>query len=352
MGIEIESVSKHFGSFAAIDQVSLEVKTGSLVALLGPSGSGKSTLLRIIAGLESPDHGRIFLTGRDATHASVQERQIGFVFQHYALFKHLTVRQNIAFGLEIAKWPPDRIKHRVEELLKLIQLRELGGRYPSQLSGGQRQRVALARALATEPKVLLLDEPFGALDAKVRKELRNWLRRLHDEVHVTTVFVTHDQEEAMEVADELVVMNRGRVEQVGSPAEIYDRPATSFVMGFIGPVNVLFNHTGLLQSAGLPADQPHVFLRPHDVVVDTVPRDRTLAARVERIIHLGWEVQAELLLEDGQPLMVYLEREQFDQLNLEFRQQVYVQAKEERVFAFDAVDGWLHEAKQLSRDHR
>jgi sulfate transport system ATP-binding protein len=352
VGIEIESVSKHFGNFAAVDQVSLNIKTGSLVALLGPSGSGKSTLLRIIAGLELPDHGRIFLTGRDATHASVQERQIGFVFQHYALFKHLTVRQNIAFGLEIAKWPPDRIKHRVEELLKLIQLRELGERYPSQLSGGQRQRVALARALATEPKVLLLDEPFGALDAKVRKELRNWLRRLHDEVHVTTVFVTHDQEEAMEVADELVVMNRGRVEQVGSPAEIYDRPATPFVMGFIGPVNVLFNHTGLLQNAGLPSDRPHVFLRPHDVVVDTAPRDRTLPARVERIIHLGWEVQAELLLEDGQPLMVYLEREHFDRLNLEFRQQVYIKAKEERVFAFDGADSWLNEGKQLSRDRR
>ena len=235
MGIAVENVSKRFGSFQAVDRVSLEIGSGSLVALLGPSGSGKSTLLRLISGLETPDSGRIWLTGTEATTQSVQERNIGFVFQHYALFKHLTVRQNIAFGLEIRKAPADKVKKKVGELLDLVQLSGLGERYPSQLSGGQRQRVALARALAVEPKVLLLDEPFGALDAKVRKDLRAWLRRLHDEVHVTTVFVTHDQEEAMEVSDKIVVMNKGQVEQVGTPAEIYDRPANAFVMSFIGP---------------------------------------------------------------------------------------------------------------------
>ena len=239
MGIIVENVSKKFGSFQAVDGVNLEIKSGSLVALLGPSGSGKSTLLRLIAGLEMPDSGKIWLTGTDATAQSVQERNIGFVFQHYALFKHLTVRQNIAFGLEIRKASKAKIKTRVNELLELIQLMGLGDRYPSQLSGGQRQRVALARALAVQPQVLLLDEPFGALDAKVRKDLRAWLRRLHNEVHVTTVFVTHDQEEAMEVADEIVVMNKGNIEQIGSPAQIYDHPATAFVMSFIGPVNVL-----------------------------------------------------------------------------------------------------------------
>ncbi|MFM8005813.1 MAG: sulfate/molybdate ABC transporter ATP-binding protein, partial [Dolichospermum sp.] len=216
---------------------------------LGPSGSGKSTLLRLISGLEMPDTGKIILTGKDATYQSVQERNIGFVFQHYALFKHLTVRKNIAFGLEIRKAPQKKIQGKVEQLLELVQLSGLGDRYPSQLSGGQRQRVALARALAVEPNVLLLDEPFGALDAKVRKDLRAWLRRLHDEVHVTTVFVTHDQEEAMEVADELVVMNKGKVEQVGTPAEIYDHPASAFVMSFIGPVNVLPSSAKIFQSS-------------------------------------------------------------------------------------------------------
>lgn len=343
MGITVEAVSKRFGDFVAIDQVDIEIKTGSLVALLGPSGSGKSTLLRIIAGLERPDSGRILLTGRDATHTSVQERQVGFVFQHYALFKHLTVRQNIAFGLEIAKWPKVRVKRRVEELLELVQLSGLGDRYPSQLSGGQRQRVALARSLAIQPQVLLLDEPFGALDAKVRKELRDWLRRLHDEVNVTTVFVTHDQEEAMEVADELVVMNQGRVEQVGTPAEIYDRPTTPFVMSFIGPVNVLSNTSGLFNgsqthSSQRSSMQSKVFFRPHDVVVETASQHGCFPAVVARIIHLGWEVQLELLLEDGQRLTVYLERERFDQLNLQFQQQVYIKAKEIRAFALENSD--------------
>ena len=332
MGIVIENVSKHFGSFQAVDDVSLEIKFGSLVALLGPSGSGKSTLLRLIAGLEMPDSGRILLTGKDATNQSVQERNIGFVFQHYALFKHMTVRQNIAFGLEIRKGAKGKTKGRVEELLELVQLSGLGDRYPSQLSGGQRQRVALARALAVEPKVLLLDEPFGALDAKVRKDLRAWLRRLHDEVHVTTVFVTHDQEEAMEVSDEIVVMNKGRVEQVGTPAEIYDHPASAFVMSFIGPVNVLPSTSRMFEGNGFESAQPEIFLRPHDILVQREPNGTTVAARVSRLIHLGWEVQAELTLDDGQVLTAHLTRERFDQLKLEPQERVYVKPKDAKSF--------------------
>ncbi|MGG6295319.1 sulfate/molybdate ABC transporter ATP-binding protein [Leptolyngbya sp. AN02str] len=332
MGIVAQDVSKQFGSFKALDQVNLEIKTGSLVALLGPSGSGKSTLLRLIAGLERPDTGRIFLTGRDATYQSVQERNIGFVFQHYALFKHLTVRKNIAFGLEIRKTDPKRIRNRVEELLELVQLKGLGDRYPSQLSGGQRQRVALARALAVEPKVLLLDEPFGALDAKVRKDLRAWLRRLHDEVHVTTVFVTHDQEEAMEVADELVVMSNGKVEQVGTPAEIYDNPASAFVMSFIGPVNVLPSTSNIFQGNGFDSPHPEVFLRPQDVVIEVQPNGTTVPARVSRLIHLGWEIQAELTLDDGQVVNAHLTRDRYDELKLEPNQRVYVKPKGAKAF--------------------
>lgn len=332
MSIIVDNVSKQFGGFQAVDRVNLEVKFGSLVALLGPSGSGKSTLLRLIAGLEMPDEGKILLTGEDATHQKVQDRGIGFVFQHYALFKHLTVRQNIAFGLEIRKAPRNKTKNRVEELLDLVQLRGLGDRYPSQLSGGQRQRVALARALAMEPKVLLLDEPFGALDAKVRKDLRAWLRRLHDEVHVTTVFVTHDQEEAMEVADEIVVMNKGQVEQVGTPKEVYDHPATAFVMSFIGPVNVLPSSSRLFQGNGIESVHPEVFLRPHDVLVQTQPNGSTAPARVSRLLHLGWEVQAELTLDDGQVVNAHLTREKFDELQLEPQQRVYVKPKEAKSF--------------------
>ncbi|MBF2083982.1 TOBE-like domain-containing protein [Thermoleptolyngbya sp. C42_A2020_037] len=332
MGIVVENVSKRFGSFCAVDQVSLEIKTGSLVALLGPSGSGKSTLLRLISGLEMPDTGRILLTGKDATYASVQDRNIGFVFQHYALFKHMTVRKNIAFGLELQKVPKDKVKRRVEELLDLVQLNGLGDRYPSQLSGGQRQRVALARALAVEPKVLLLDEPFGALDAKVRKDLRAWLRRLHDEVHVTTVFVTHDQEEAMEVSDEIVVMNQGRVEQMGTPAEIYDHPASAFVMSFIGPVNVLPSTSHIFQGNGFDSPHPEVFLRPQDVMVEVQPNGTTVPARVSRIIHLGWEIQAELTLDDGQVLTAHLTRDRFDELQLQPNQRVYVKPKDAKAF--------------------
>ena len=332
MGIVVENVSKQFGSFRAVEEVSLKIESGSLVALLGPSGSGKSTLLRLIAGLEMPDRGKVWLTGKDATNKSVQDRNIGFVFQHYALFKHLTVRKNIAFGLEIHKVPKAKVKARVEELLDLVQLSGLGDRYPSQLSGGQRQRVALARALAVQPQVLLLDEPFGALDAKVRKDLRAWLRRLHDEVHVTTVFVTHDQEEAMEVADEIVVMNKGKVEQVGTPAGIYDHPASAFVMSFIGPVNVLPSSSKIFQGNGFDSTNPEMFLRPQDVIVETSPNGTTVPARVSRLIHLGWEIQAELSLDDGQVVTAHLTRDRFDQLKLEPEQKVYVKPKDAKSF--------------------
>lgn len=332
MGINVENVSKQFGSFQAVSQVSLEIKSGTLIALLGPSGSGKSTLLRLISGLETPDSGKIWLTGEDATHQSVQDRNIGFVFQHYALFKHLTVRKNIAFALELRKASSQQVKARVDELLELVQLHGLGDRYPSQLSGGQRQRVALARALAVEPKVLLLDEPFGALDAKVRKDLRVWLRRLHDEVHVTTVFVTHDQEEAMEVADEIVIMNKGKVEQVGSPAQIYDHPASAFVMSFIGPVNVLPSTSRIFQANGFDSPHPEVFLRPQDILVETQQTEASVAARVSRIIHLGWEIQAELMLDDGQVLMAHLTRDRFDELNLKPQQRVFVKPKDAKAF--------------------
>lgn len=332
MGIVVENVSKQFGSFQAVDQVNLEIDSGSLVALLGPSGSGKSTLLRLISGLEIPDSGKILLTGKDATYQSVQERNIGFVFQHYALFKHLTVRKNIAFGLEIRKAPEKKIKGKVEQLLELVQLTGLGDRYPSQLSGGQRQRVALARALAVEPNVLLLDEPFGALDAKVRKDLRAWLRRLHDEVHVTTVFVTHDQEEAMEVSDEIVVMNKGKVEQVGTPAEIYDHPASAFVMSFIGPVNVLPSKSKIFQVSGFNSTHPETFLRPQDVIVEKAANGTTAPATVSRVIHLGWEIQIELKLDDGQTVTAHLTRDRFDELRLEAQDRVYVKPKDAKSF--------------------
>src|SRR6187455_769496 len=255
MSIVVNSVSKRFGEFVALDDVSLEVRDGSLTALLGPSGGGKSTLLRVIAGLESPDAGTVSIGGEDATRQPPQKRNVGFVFQHYAAFKHMTVAKNVAFGLTIRKRPKEEIDARVDELLKLVHLDGFAHRYPSQLSGGQRQRMALARALAVQPRVLLLDEPFGALDATVRKELRAWLRRLHDEVHVTTVFVTHDQEEAMEVAEQIVVMNEGKVEQAGAPRELYDHPANKFVMSFIGPVNQMGD----------------AFVRPHDIEVMLEP---------------------------------------------------------------------------------
>ncbi len=283
MTIKAEHITKRFGDFTALDDVSVEVADGSLTALLGPSGSGKSTLLRIIAGLETPDAGRVMIGDDDVTNVVPQHRGIGFVFQHYAAFKHLTVRRNVAFGLEIRKRPKGEIRARVDELLALVQLNGFAERYPAQLSGGQRQRMALARALAIEPSVLLLDEPFGALDATVRKELRIWLRRLHEETHVTTILVTHDQEEAMDVADQIVVMNHARVEQTGEPREIYDHPASEFVMGFVGPVAAV--------GDGL--------VRPHDVDLSLEPAAGHDEAMVQRVVHLGFEVRVELLLADG-----------------------------------------------------
>jgi sulfate/thiosulfate transport system ATP-binding protein len=321
MSIIISKVSKRFDRFQALDNVSLNVGENGIVALLGPSGSGKSTLLRVIAGLETPDMGTVYIHDRDATHLDVRDRNIGFVFQHYALFKHLTIRQNIAFGLEIRKCKPTLIRNKVEELLELIQLQGLGERYPVQLSGGQRQRVALARALAVDPQVLLLDEPFGALDAKVRKDLRTWLRRLHDRVSLTTIFVTHDQEEAMEVADEIVVMNHGKIEQVGSPAEVYDRPATPFVMSFVGAVNVISSDT----------NPTEVFIRPHDIQLSATA-ENAVAARVTRIIHLGWEIRVELSLPDEQIIFAHLNREQWAELHLAEGQKVYVKSKNTKIF--------------------
>jgi len=308
-------------------------KSGSLVALLGPSGSGKSTLLRVIAGLETADTGKIYISAQDATYKTVQDRQVGFVFQHYALFKHLTVRKNVAFALELQKWPQDRIKNRVDTLLDLVQLGGLGDRYPSQLSGGQRQRVALARALAIEPQVLLLDEPFGALDAKVRKDLRAWLRHLHDDVHVTTVFVTHDQEEAMEIADEIVVMSNGKIEQVGTPEEIYENPATPFVMSFIGAVNVLSpDHPWKSHHQEVPQTVGQVFLRPHDIEVFTSAVDGSLPATINHIIHLGWTIRLELTLENGQPVTAHINRDQYKTLDIQPKQRVYLQARLLRSF--------------------
>lgn len=303
MGIRVSNVSKRFGDLTAIDHISLDVDTGSLVALLGPSGCGKSTLLRMIAGLENLDTGQIFINGQEATGRSVQERNVGFVFQHFALFKHRTVRENIGFGLELRKWKREHINQRVDELLSLVQLQGYDQRYPSQLSGGQRQRVSLARALAVQPNVLLLDEPFSALDAKVRKELRSWLRSLHELTHVTTVIVTHDQEEAMEVADHIVVMNDGRIEQIGTPVEIYDNPATPFVMNFVGEVNVIDDQSENDETSRL-------FVRPHDLELLDRPSDESLPATICRLTAFGRDFQVELELDNGQRIHAQLNREQ------------------------------------------
>jgi sulfate transport system ATP-binding protein len=316
MGITVENATKRFGDFVALNDVSIDVPDGSLTALLGPSGSGKSTLLRVIAGLETPDEGRVVISGEDMTKVAVQNRNVGFCFQHYAAFKHMTVGKNVAFGLDIRKRPKQEIADRVHELLKLVQLEGLIDRYPSQLSGGQRQRMALARALAVEPKVLLLDEPFGALDARVRTELRQWLRRLHDEVHVTTIFVTHDQEEAMDVAEQIVVMNDGRVEQAGNPTDLYDHPATEFVMSFVGTANRL----------------DEKLVRPHDVQITHLPTSGSVEAMIDRIVNLGFEVRLELTLGDGSPLLAQLTRAQIEELELGEGQIVYVTASRARVF--------------------
>src|SRR5689334_21402409 len=293
MSIEISHVSKRFGSFVALDDVSLSIPTGQLTALLGPSGGGKSTLLRIIAGLETADAGEIAIEGVEATHLPPQQRNVGFVFQHYAAFKHLTVARNVAFGLEIRKRPKAEVRARVQQLLELVHLDHLADRLPSQLSGGQRQRMALARALAVEPSVLLLDEPFGALDARVRVELRTWLRKLHDETRVTTVIVTHDQEEAMDVADRIAVMSNGHIEQTEKPRDLYEHPVNEFVMSFIGPVNRLGRS----------------FVRPHDVEILLHPNGTSREALVERLAHFGFEVRAELVRDDGERLSAQLARE-------------------------------------------
>ena len=311
MSIEVKNINKKFGDFVALNNVSLDFPSGELVALLGPSGCGKTTLLRIIAGLETPDSGNVILDGLDTSTTSVRDRQVGFVFQHYALFKHMTVFDNVAFGLQVKslKERPSKgeIADKVHELLKLVQLDWLHDRFPAQLSGGQRQRIALARALAVQPKVLLLDEPFGALDAKVRKELRRWLRKLHDELHITSIFVTHDQEEALEVADRIVLMNQGNVEQIGSPDEVYDHPATPFVYGFLGNVNLFHGRVeGESIQVGndkLKHDQSAIsqgasvlaFARPHelDIVAENQSTDGVLA-KIDRILSFGLNARIEL----------------------------------------------------------
>ena len=311
MSIEVRGVNKSYGDFVALQDVNVSLPTGQLTALLGPSGGGKSTLLRIIAGLETADTGSVEIEGVDATRLPPQKRNVGFVFQHYAVFKHMTVAKNVAFGLEIRKRPKAEVRRGVDELLELVHLSQFAHRLPSQLSGGQRQRMALARALAVEPTVLLLDEPFGALDAKVRKELRDWLRRLHDEVHVTTVFVTHDQEEALEVADEIVVINEGRVEQIGTPDQLYDEPANEFVMGFLGEVTRLGG----------------IRLRPHDVEVAVGPTGsaRAIAGSVSRLLRVGFEVRLTVDVENQEePTSVVLSRTHARALDLELGSRVWL----------------------------
>jgi sulfate transport system ATP-binding protein len=317
MSILVRNVSKRFGDFVALDDVSLDVESGSLTALLGPSGSGKSTLLRIVAGLETADSGEILLSGKDATALAPQQRNVGFVFQHYAAFKHMTVRENVAFGLKVRKWRKADIAARVDELLNLVQLQNFGDRYPAQLSGGQRQRMGLARALAPEPQVLLLDEPFGALDARVRSELREWLRHLHDVVNVTTVFVTHDQEEAMEISDQIAVINHGRLEQVGSPRQLYDEPATEFVMTFVGDAQPIGDF----------------LVRPHDVELLTEPAGGAVEAMIVRVTMLGRDAKVELHDASGAELVAVMTRDEFDDGGYWRGQDVWVHPRRERVFA-------------------
>ncbi len=353
MSIEVRNIRKQFGNFVAVDDVNLHVASGELVALLGPSGSGKTTLLRMIAGLEYPDSGTILLNQEDATNHDPARRRVGFVFQHYALFRHMTIFENVAFGLRVqprkSRLSKGEIRDRVLHLLELVQLERLATHYPSQLSGGQRQRVALARALAVEPKLLLLDEPFGALDAKVRKELRRWLRRLHDEIHIASVFVTHDQEEALEVADRVAVMNQGRLEQVGTPQEVYDNPASAFVYNFLGNVNLFHGridsgraHIGELDLA-LPenasgGDGPALgYARPHEMIVTREPSDASaIRASLRHVFGVGPNVKLELQSSDsGTILEAELGREQFNELSLKLGDIVYVTPRNLRVFAED-----------------
>jgi sulfate transport system ATP-binding protein len=316
MSIAASRITKHFDDFVALGDVSVDVATGSLTALLGPSGSGKSTLLRIIAGLESADAGSVVIDGVDVTRRPPQERGVGFVFQHYAAFKHMTVYDNVAFGLTIRKRSKEEIADRVHRLLKLVQLEGLQKRYPSQLSGGQRQRMGLARALAIDPAVLLLDEPFGALDARVRAELREWLRRLHDETHTTTVIVTHDQQEAMDVADQVAVMSSGRIEQVGPPRAVYEEPANEFVMTFVGQAHRLGD----------------AFVRPHDLEVTLEPNGATREVMIERVVHLGFDVRVELVDGTGERLSVQTTRDQAELLELAPSQSVYVRSRRHTTF--------------------
>ena len=352
MSISARNVTKRFDNFLALDRVSLEVPSGELLALLGPSGSGKTTLLRIIAGLEVPDAGTVLYERRDVTDAAVRERNVGFVFQHYALFRHLSVFENVAFGLRVrpaARRPAEaEIKRKVTDLLKLMQLDWLSDRYPSQLSGGQRQRVALARALAVEPKVLLLDEPFGSLDAKVRQELRRWLRRLHAEIRVTSVFVTHDQEEALEVSDRIVVMNHGKVEQIGTPQEVFDHPATPFVMGFLGHVNMFHGRVedGRAHLGPLSVDYPeHAeqaprpaqgFARPYDLELGREAAGDGFWATLRHVNPAGAVIKLEL--EDGETRLVQVEttREQFEALHPKAGEQLYVKPRQVRIFVADS----------------
>jgi len=350
MSIEVRNVSKNFGAFSALRDVTVDIPSGELVALLGPSGCGKTTLLRIIAGLEVPDAGRILFHGEDATQEHARERNVGFVFQHYALFRHMTVFDNVAFGLRVKpraqRLPESEIRRRAHELLQLVQLDWLADRFPPQLSGGQRQRIALARALAVEPKVLLLDEPFGALDARVRKDLRRWIRRLHDEIHVTSVFVTHDQEEALEVADRIVVLNHGHIEQVGTPEQVYDQPANAFVYQFLGDVNLfharVHDERVLIGDAEVEldhhtlgtGDDAQVFVRPHDIEVLLAPNgSATLPALVREIRALGAFIRLELDREDGQGgVEVQITREQYREFGLKRGQRVYLRPRAARVF--------------------
>ena len=369
MSIEIRGVNKHFGAFHALRDVHLDIASGELLALLGPSGCGKTTLLRIIAGLETPDTGSIHFSGEDTTDVHVRERNVGFVFQHYALFRHMTVFENVAFGLRIkprGQRPSDaQIKQKVTDLLKLVQLDWIADRYPAQLSGGQRQRIALARALAVEPKVLLLDEPFGALDAKVRKELRRWLRRLHDELHVTSIFVTHDQEEALEVADRVVLMNHGVVEQVGTPQDVWDHPASPFVYGFLGDVNLFHGraHEGLLHLDGVAIQTPEhanaqnaqafAYVRPHDLDVhryqagaelDAAGRPQGIVARLDRAIVVGPIARLELMPVDSAPreghdplIEAQIPAQQFRDLGFREGETLVVSPRRARVFLREAA---------------
>ncbi len=355
MSIEVRNISKTFGSFHALRDVSLKINDGELIALLGPSGSGKTTLLRVIAGLESADvteGSSVLFHNEDITTQDPSERGVGFVFQHYALFRNMTVFDNIAFGLRVrprAQRPADKvIQSKVEELLRLIHLEGLASRYPSQLSGGQRQRVALARALAIEPKMLLLDEPFGALDAKVRQNLRRWLRRLHDEIHVTSILVTHDQDEALEVADRIVVMNQGRIEQIGTPEEVFHKPASEFVMDFLGSVNLFHGRIedgrAVVGSVALDKANEHapdgqsarVFVRPYDLEIQRNDDGRpALRARVERIQSAGPSVKVELSREDGEPIVVELSHDRFRETPIQVGDNVFVSMREARVFLED-----------------